>query len=68
MITGMRQLKSTDNAIIPSVDSGPLYDCRVAGTSLHIGSFDTIQKFHRHLRMGMEFDPRLDPDVKELIN
>ncbi|OAL74517.1 hypothetical protein A7D00_0109 [Trichophyton violaceum] len=68
MIAELRQLKPPDGATISSVDGGPLYDCRVAGNALQFGPFDTIQEFHRHLRMGLEFDPRLDPDVKELIN
>ncbi|EZF35249.1 hypothetical protein TMEN_5755 [Trichophyton mentagrophytes] len=68
MITELRQLKPPEGATISSVDGGPVYDCRVAGTTLHFGPFDTIQEFHRHLRMGIEFDPRLDPEVKELIN
>ncbi|GLA72875.1 hypothetical protein AtubIFM55763_003769 [Aspergillus tubingensis] len=50
-----------------SVVDGSLYDCRVPGTSLRFGPFPSVLEFHRHLRGGMDFDPRLDPEVQELI-
>lgn len=49
------------------VDGGLLFDCRVPGPSLCFGPFAITQDFHRHLRRGMEFDLRLDPEIQELI-
>lgn len=67
MILEMRELQHPKGVGVASADNGPLFDCRVPGTSLHFGPFDTVQDFHRHLRRGMEFDSRLDPEVQELI-
>ncbi|KAL5361417.1 kinase-like protein [Aspergillus floccosus] len=63
----MRDLQPPEGIGIASVDGGSLFDCRVPGPSLRFGPFDTAQDFHRHLRRGMEFDSRLDPEVQELI-
>ncbi|KAJ5789105.1 uncharacterized protein N7518_006116 [Penicillium psychrosexuale] len=66
-ILEMRKLQPPEGNMIANVDGGSLFDCRVAGTSLRFGPFKNIQDFHRHIRMGMEFDPRLPPDIQELI-
>lgn len=50
-----------------SVNSGSLFDCRVPGCSLHFSPFTITQDFHWHLRRGMEFDLRLDPEIQDLI-
>ncbi|GAB1198387.1 hypothetical protein APSETT444_007706 [Aspergillus pseudonomiae] len=68
MVTEMRELQPPDGIVAASVDGGPLFDCRVPGRSLHFGPFNTMQDFHRHLRMGMEFDPGLDSHIQDLIN
>ncbi len=67
MITEMRELQPPEDMGVASVDGGSLYDCRVPGQSLRFGPFSTTQEFHRHLRRGMEFDSRLDPEVQHLI-
>lgn len=67
LVTEMRELQPPDGMGVASVDGGSLFDCRVAGPSLRFGPFNTIQLFHRHLRMGMEFDSRLDPQIQDLI-
>lgn len=67
-ICEMRELQPPKGMLgVVSVDGGSLSDCRIPGPSLRFGPFETIQDFHRHLRMDMDFDPRLDPDVQELI-
>ncbi|KAI9373250.1 kinase-like protein [Aspergillus egyptiacus] len=53
----MRNLQPPEGIRVASVDGGPLLDCRVPGPSLRFDPFDT----------GMEFDPRLDPEIQELI-
>ena len=67
MIREMRALKPQKNMGVASVDGGSLFDCRIPSPSLRFGPFDTIQDFHRHLRMGMEFDSQLDPEIQDLI-
>lgn len=67
MILEMRELQPPEKIGIASVDGGSLFDCRILGPSLRFGPFDTTQDFHRHLRMGMELDSRLDPEVQDLI-
>ncbi|KAE8405035.1 kinase-like domain-containing protein [Aspergillus pseudonomiae] len=68
MVTEMRELQPPDGIVAASVDGGPLFDCRVPRRSLHFGPFNTMHDFHRHLRMGMEFDPGLDSHIQDLIN
>ncbi|KAJ0414785.1 kinase-like protein [Aspergillus carlsbadensis] len=63
----MREIQPPEGTRIASVDGGSLYDCRVPGPLLRFGPFSTTQEFHRHLRGGMEFDPRLDAEVRDLI-
>lgn len=63
----MRELQPPEGMGVASADGGSLYDCRIPGPSLRFGPFNTIEDFHRHLRMGMEFDSRLNPDIQELI-
>jgi aminoglycoside phosphotransferase len=69
MVREMRTLQPPqDNKFgVASVDGGSLYDCRIPGPSLRFGPFDTIQDFHRHLRMGIELDSRLSPEIQEFI-
>lgn len=67
MIQEMRDLQPPEGIGVASVDGGPLSDCRVPGPFLRFGPFATIQNFHRHLRGGMEFDSRLDPEIQDLI-
>lgn len=67
MIIEVRELQPPENIGVASVDGGSLCDCRILGLSLRFGPFDTTQDFHRHLRMGMELDSRLDPEVQDLI-
>ncbi|KAB8277510.1 kinase-like domain-containing protein [Aspergillus minisclerotigenes] len=68
LVAEMRELQPPADIVVASVDGGPLFDCRVPGRSLHFGPFNTVQDFHRHLRMGMEFDPGLNPQIQDLIN
>ncbi|KAL4968843.1 aminoglycoside phosphotransferase family protein [Aspergillus stella-maris] len=65
MVNEMRQLQSPERTGIASIDGGSHYDCRVPGTSLRFGPFGTGQNFHKHLRTGMEFDPRLDTEAQD---
>lgn len=67
MIREMRDLPPPKGVGVASIDGGSLFDCRVPGRSLLFGPFDTIQDFHRHIRMGMDFDSSLDPEVQELM-
>lgn len=67
MIREMRDLRPLEGMGVASVDGGSLHDCRIPGPSLDFGPFATIQDFHRHLRMGLEFSPRLHVDAQELI-
>ncbi|KAH2976247.1 hypothetical protein KXW58_007137 [Aspergillus fumigatus] len=66
-IREMRDLQPPEGMGVASVDGGSLFDCRVPGRSLRFGPFATTQDFHRHLRRGMEFDLRLDPEIQDLI-
>ncbi|KAE8378350.1 kinase-like domain-containing protein, partial [Aspergillus bertholletiae] len=68
MIAEMRELQPPDGIVVASVDGGPLFDSRVPGHSLYFGPFNTVQDFHRHLRMGMQFDSGLEPHIQNLIN
>ncbi|KAH3564456.1 hypothetical protein KXV22_007686, partial [Aspergillus fumigatus] len=65
-IREMRDLQPPEGMGVASVDGGSLFDCRVPGRSLRFGPFATTQDFHRHLRRGMEFDLRLDPEIQDL--
>lgn len=72
MIEEMRSLspplrRSKDEMRITAVDGGHLYDCGVPGTTLTVGPFRSVRDFHRHLRRDMEYDDRLDIEVRELI-
>ncbi|EAW22828.1 aminoglycoside phosphotransferase family protein [Aspergillus fischeri NRRL 181] len=66
-IRKMRDLQPPEGMGVASVDGGSLFDGRIPGPTLRFGPFDNTQDFHRHLRMGMEFDSRLDPEVQDLI-
>ncbi|KAL4796008.1 hypothetical protein BDV19DRAFT_378479 [Aspergillus venezuelensis] len=61
------KLQPPEGTGISSVDGGSLYDCRVPGLSLRFGPFGTAQDFHKHLRRGMEFDPRLDTEAQDFF-
>ncbi|KAE8149260.1 kinase-like domain-containing protein [Aspergillus avenaceus] len=67
LVYEMRELQPPEGIGVSSVSRGPLFDCRLPGTSLRFGPFSSVQSFHRHLRGGMDFDPRLDCEIKELI-
>ncbi|KAK2811587.1 hypothetical protein FQN50_001929 [Emmonsiellopsis sp. PD_5] len=67
MVREMRELRPPDDMGVASIDGGSLFDCRIPGSSMLFGPFDTTHDFHRHLRMGMDFDPRLDPQIQDLI-
>lgn len=67
MVLEMRELRPPKAIVISSASGGPLYDGRIAGTSLRFGPFSSIQSFHRHLRTGMDFNPRLDSEIQDLI-
>ncbi|OJJ96598.1 hypothetical protein ASPACDRAFT_54471 [Aspergillus aculeatus ATCC 16872] len=60
-IREMRDLRPPEGMGVASVDGGSLHDCRISGPSLDFGPFATIQDFHRHLRMGLEFNSKLHP-------
>ncbi|KAE8139752.1 hypothetical protein BDV38DRAFT_291033 [Aspergillus pseudotamarii] len=68
MVAELRELQPPDDIGVALVDGGALFDCCVPGHSLDFGPFNTVQDFHRHLRMGMEFNPGLDPQIQDLIN
>ncbi|RAL17363.1 kinase-like protein [Aspergillus homomorphus CBS 101889] len=67
MAQEMRQLKPPEGMGIASVDGGSLVDPRFRGAVRRVGPFSTIQDFHRHLREGLEWDSRLDPEAQGLI-
>ena len=67
IIRKMREVHPPEGMGVSSVDGGDLFDCRIAGPSLRFGPFDTIQDFHRHLRMGMDFESTPDPEIQDLI-
>lgn len=56
---------STD---VANVDGGSLFVCRLPGPSLRFGPFKGIEEFRKHLRQGIQFHPKLDAEVIELIN
>lgn len=64
----MRDLQPPEGTRIASVDGGSLFDCHIPSPSFRFAPFDTPQDRHRHLRMGMYFDPRLDDDIKQTID
>lgn len=66
MILEMRELQPPANVGVASVDGGSIFDSRISGSLRH-GPFGTIQDFHRHLRMGMEFDPTFDSEVQDMM-
>ncbi|KAJ5902832.1 hypothetical protein N7495_003360 [Penicillium taxi] len=66
-IREMRELQPPQGNIVASIDGESLFDCRVPGLSLRFSPFNPIQSFHRHLRMGMEFDSRIDSEIQGLI-
>lgn len=66
MILEMRELQPPENRGVASVDGGSIFDSRISGSLRH-GPFGTIQDFHRHLRMGMEFDPTFDSEVQDMM-
>lgn len=67
MIQEMRNLSHPPGQGIANVDGGSLFDCRLTGPSLRFGPFNNVDDFHRHLRGGMELDPDLHPEIKQLI-
>jgi len=51
---------------VANVDGGPLNDCRLPGPSRY-GPFKCIQDFHKHLRQGLEFNPKFELELRQLI-
>lgn len=68
MIEDMRNISPAKGQQIANVDGGPLFDCRLSGSSLQFGPFSDINSFHKHLRGGIEFDPKNEPEINELID
>ncbi|EOA88389.1 hypothetical protein ACJQWK_01450 [Exserohilum turcicum] len=68
MVEEMRRISPPDNIGVANVDSGPLCDPRLPGTSDFFGPFKTVQDFHRHLRGGVEAHPDHQADISELIS
>jgi thiamine kinase-like enzyme len=66
-IAKMREIQPPEGMVVASLDGGSLYDSRIPGPSLCFGPFSTTQEFHRHLRSGMELDPRVDTELQDLI-
>lgn len=52
---------------VTNVDGGPLSDGRIPGPE-RFGPFTNIEDFHKHLRQGIMSQPKLPPEVTELIN
>ncbi|KAJ5088797.1 hypothetical protein N7456_012413 [Penicillium angulare] len=67
-IRKMRDIQPPQGTKISSINGESLFDCRLPGTTMRFGPFDTVQEFHRHLREGTEHDPRLPADVQDLIS
>lgn len=67
LIQEMRRLSPLQGTAIANVDSGSLFDGRLAGPSLRFGPFGNIVDFHRHLRSGIELHPNLEPEINQLI-
>jgi hypothetical protein len=67
LIREMRDLPPPEGVGVASIDGGSLFDCRIPGSSLRFGPFDTIQDFHGHIRMDLDFDSGLDPEIQVLI-
>ncbi|KAI9801231.1 MAG: hypothetical protein M1825_003505 [Sarcosagium campestre] len=53
---------------VENVDGGSLFDGRLPGSSLRFGPFKSIEDFHTHLREGIGYHPKLDPEIIKLIN
>lgn len=68
MIAEIRRIERPTGTGVAHIDGGPLYDCRLPGTSNHFGPFETIQDFHRFLRGGHEAHPDHFPEVSNLIS
>ncbi|KGO64628.1 Aminoglycoside phosphotransferase [Penicillium italicum] len=67
MVQEIRELRPPEGIGVSSVSRGPLYDCRLPGTSLRFGPFSSIKSFHQYLRDGIDFDPGLDCEIQDLI-
>lgn len=67
MVYEMRSLPCPEGTKIASIEGGPLYDSRVPGQNLCFGPFETLQDFHRYLRMDMECDEQSHPDARQFI-
>lgn len=67
MIQELRSLSPPPGTAIGNVDGGPLHDDRLPGSSLSHGPFSNVGEFHNHLRGGLQLDPRLNPEIKQLI-
>lgn len=66
-IQEMRNI-SPPSTVVANVNGGSQFDCRLPGPSLQFGPFKSIEEFHNHLCEGIQFHPKLDSKVIELIN
>ncbi|RAK97680.1 kinase-like protein [Aspergillus ibericus CBS 121593] len=68
-ITEMRQLQPPEGMGVASVDGGSVFDIRLPGPrdSFRLGPFDTVQDFHRRLRLGVGPEIEHDPEIQTLI-
>lgn len=67
MVEEMRQIRCPEGQGVSNVDGGPIWDCRLPGSTMCHGPFETIPEFHKYLRGGFEADPNHYPEVTELI-
>ena len=65
MIQELRSLSPSPGTVIGNVDGGPLHDGRLG--SMSHGPFSNVGEFHDHLRGGIQSNPRLSPEVNQLI-
>ena len=67
MVDEMRSIRPPEGQGISGVDGGPLWDCRLPGTSLCHGPFKSVREFHKYLRGGFNAHPDHLPEISELI-
>lgn len=67
MVEEMRSIRSSQGQGVSNVDGGPLWDCRLPGTTLCHGPFKTIYDFYKNLREGFDTLPDRLPEVSKLI-
>jgi aminoglycoside phosphotransferase len=67
MVDEMRKICPPQGQGVSNVDGGPIWDCRLPGSSMCHGPFESVHDFHRFLRGGFDADPNHYPEVSELI-